>query len=343
MRVALISGLTSLMVLIVGGGVGFLFLQLYNANVFSAEVHNARTEIERLEAYITDLEGDIAIVRLAGDLRREQLQTSLDDERDINLGLDVKVKDLTDQNMVLQKEVDNLQSHNSRLIGSNNEIQRNYNVLKAAQGDLTQVRDRERAILNQIDYLESEIRRLKEQRTPLILPYGAVYTIGFSCTGSMYPAFTCMDMGTWLSDFKPSDIVVGATIAFDPDCWESAPDNRYTAHRVMEIKIENGVYYFWPKGDFNREADGCWVHQDNVKDYLVGLEKDVRPKNSYLQSQVIASKVAYEDALEAYRWDGSRDAYNRLQSASRLYECWFRNAKESEYPGHIPNQSCATP
>ena len=63
MRVAFVSGLITLVVLVVGG-VGFLLLELYNTNAellaanrkidtVSAEARDARAEIEGLGNYIT--------------------------------------------------------------------------------------------------------------------------------------------------------------------------------------------------------------------------------------------------------------------------------------------------
>ena len=161
----------------------------------------------------------------------------------------------------------------------------------------------------------------------------------------MDPALTCLDKATWLKDFNAEDIVVGATIGFNPNCWEDEPDDLFTAHRVMDIKIENGVYYFWPKGDANPEDDGCWVHQDNVSRYLVGVEKNAVPENAYLQSQVRAASEAYEKLLLRYcghtiarNCTLRGDIYQITIDAYHLWRCWHRNAEESERPGHIPHE-----
>ena len=139
--------------------------------------------------------------------------------------------------------------------------------------------------------------------------------------------------------------MVGATIRFNPNCWEEQASDTFTAHRVKKIKVEKGVYYFWPKGDANPEDDGCWIHQDNVSGYLIKLEKNVVPENAYLQSQVRAASEAYENLL--LRYCGHTDApnctlrgdiYQITIDAYYLWRCWYGNAEESKYPGHIPNQ-----
>ena len=286
---------------------------------------------------------------------------ALDSERSLNEQLstaNASIDALTREKLDIESRSARIEAQNTTLSRDISELRTDYRELTAANGALASVRSREAATQGRIDSLETEIERLQEQRRPLILPYGAVTTSGFYCTGSMYPAITCMDEGTWLNDFNPEDIVVGATISFNPDCWEEEPDDIGTAHRVKEIKVEDGIYYFWPRGDNNREDDGCWVPEDNVSRYLTGLVKNVRPENALLQSQVVSSKVAwlladetYENLLLAYcghtdasncylygnEYDVVIDAYYKLRDADNFYDCWIRNALESEYPGHIPN------
>ena len=386
MRVAFLSGLIALVVLVVGG-VGFLLLELNNANAellaanrkidtVSAEARDARTEIEGLGNYITELLDTIdeAVDANAAYAKgNEELQAALSGTQanyDSAVALTI---DLENRLTAAEGEVSNLNAQvaerDTRIDGfvsdiitlnaqvaerviriadlanENSRLKEDYQVLVNAGGDLEQVIAMEEASQKRVDELEIEVRELQEQRRPLILSPGAVSSGGFLCTGSMYPAITCLDRGTWLEEFNPEDIVVGATISFNPNCWEEGPDGTPTAHRVKEIKVEDGTYYFWPRGDANREDDGCWVHQDNVEGYLIEIEKDVVPENAYLQSQVRAARVAYDNLwsthcghvgpsgtcyLSGYIYDIVRDALN-------LYNCWLRNAQESRYPGHIPN------
>ena len=385
MRVAFVSGLIALIVLV---GVGFLLLELYNdanakllaankeIDAVSAEVRDARAEIEGLGDYITvllDTIDEAVDANAAYAKGNEELQAALSGTQanyDSAVALTI---DLENRLIATEGEVSNLNAEVAErdtriagfvsdiitlnaqvaerntsiasLVNDNSKLRADYQALVNAGGDLEQVRAMEEASQKRVDELEIEIKELQEQRDPLILTPGAVATSGFLCTGSMYPAITCMDRGTWLEEFNPEDIVVGATISFNPNCWEEEPGHTSTAHRVKEIKVENGTYYFWPRGDANRADDGCWVHQDNVEGYLIGIEKDVVPENAHLQSQVRAAKVAYDNLwsrycghvgpsgtcyLSGYIYDIVRDALN-------LYNCWLRNAEESKYPGHIPN------
>ena len=180
-----------------------------------------------------------------------------------------------------------------------------------------------------IDDLRSEIRRLENQRRPLVLSPGDTGRGGFLCTSSMEPAITCLDEATWLTDFRPEDIVVGTTIAFSPAC---NGDRRGVAHRVIDIEVRNGTYYYWPKGDNNRLPDGCWVPETNVDRYIIEIHRDVRPENAELRQKVNSA------VSELYRL---QDAGN--SNVRRAYEralCWVNVARQSQYPGHIPDNTC---
>ena len=384
MRIAIAGGVIAFVVLIVGAGVGFLFLELNKTNI---ALSAANTDIRELEGQVTGKEAEIEnlsdfitearVINAELVARVEQLQgtlaitqanydIALTSERSLNEQLstaNASIDVLTREKLDIESRSASIEAQNTTLSRDLSELRTDYRELTAANGDLARVRSREAATQSRIDSLEAEIERLQEQRRPLILPYGAVTTHGVLCTGSMYPAITCMDEGTWLRNFNPEDIVIGATIVFDPICWEDWEEQwpRGIAHRVKEIKVEDGIYYFWPRGDNNREDDGCWVPEDNVSRYLTGLVKDVRPENAHLQSQVLDSRVAwllaeetYENLLLTYcghtdasncslygnEYDVVIDAYYKMRDAYRLYECWVQSAKDSNYPGHIPN-SCA--
>ena len=106
--------------------------------------------------------------------------------------------------------------------------------------------------------LEERIAALETELKPLVLGSNSRRRQWFLCTGSMEPTITCLDSATWVTPADPADIVVGTTISFDPDCTEGNVDGLSTAHRVTAIKVVNGVTYYWPKGDANERADGCW-------------------------------------------------------------------------------------
>ena len=138
--------------------------------------------------------------------------------------------------------------------------------------------------------LQAEIAELEDRRRPLVLALDTSARSGFLCTGSMEPTITCLDEATWLRDFRPEDIAIGATIAFKPNCWEDDEDARGAAHRVMDIRVEEGIHYYWPKGDGAREPDGCWVPHTNVQGYVIDIHRDVRPANAVLRERGNAGK-----------------------------------------------------
>ena len=207
--------------------------------------------------------------------------------------------------------------------------------------------------------LRDEIEELEEWRRPLILALDSAATSGFKCTGSMEPTITCLDRATFLTNFRPEDIVVGATISFNPNCWEDGASGRGAAHRVADIELRGGIYHYWPKGDASDEPDGCWIPQTSVRGYIIEIHKNAVPENAELRDQVNAARAAFVAAREAYRdllegYCGSRDpdgcyldprpyaevdeAYERALEAQEHWRCWYENAGKSEYPGHIPHE-----
>ena len=220
-------------------------------------------------------------------------------------------------------------------------LQVRYNALEAENGILEAVR--------------TEIARLERMRQPLILGRGDSQRHSVRCTGSMEPKLTCLDEVTWLLDFAPADIVVGTTISYYPSChgdWG-------VAHRVMDIVTRNGTHYFWTKGDNNLEADGCWIPDHNVDAYIIAIHKNVNMENTHLRNLVNGAWNAVFNASANYderraEYCGTADnstcstwithaqasELNRLLDVwDRAYdhwECWYQNALDSEYPGHIP-------
>ena len=164
----------------------------------------------------------------------------------------------------------------------------------------------------QIDELRREISDLQRQREPLILETQRSNPL---CTGSMEPKLTCLDETVTLTNFQPEDIVVGSIIVFNPTAECNLRLGGRTLHRVMDVKVEDGTYYYWPQGDNNPEPDGCWIPDSNVLSYLIDIHKDVRPENAELRQKVLdafaewdAAEVAYNKAWQDYedycdQWD----------------------------------------
>ena len=171
---------------------------------------------------------------------------------------------------------------------------------------------------------------------------------GATCTGSMAPAITCVDEATYRTEFHPQDIVPGTIISFYPACpSDEGPGTRPVAHRVVDVKIEQGRYSYWPKGDARREPDGCWVPAEHVQRYLVAIHAGARPENTELRDAVAGARAALNVLMDRYCGIGvvaddcqlSSDAeYEELAAARDHLACWHQSALDSEYPGHIPQR-----
>ena len=181
-----------------------------------------------------------------------------------------------------------------------------YETLLNEVGTLETLRVDRDSLLGEIEALRSSIRELKEQRTPLLVQS---YKVGFRCTGSMEPKVTCLDSATWLRNFNPEDIAIGAVIVFTPTP-ECELGVGAVSHRVMDIREVQGTYYYWPKGDANAEADGCWIPDTNVYGYLIELHKDTHPGNSNLRNRMNAARVERDETFAQFK--AAEDAYNRI-------------------------------
>ena len=148
----------------------------------------------------------------------------------------------------------------------------------------------------QIADLRSEIADLKRKRRPLVL---GTYRTAFSCTGSMEPKITCLDSATMLENFRPEDITVGTTISFIPTAGCHVKRDS-VLHRVVQVKVESGVYHYRPKGDANREDDGCWISERNVNGYLIEIHKNTEPENTTLRNTVNEAIVRADKAWDTY-------------------------------------------
>ena len=150
--------------------------------------------------------------------------------------------------------------------------------------------------------LQEQVRRLKEALAELVEARRALqirsHTTGLACTGSMEPTFSCLDSVTVLENFLPEDIVVGSIVIFEKD---GAPENGRIMHRVVDRKLENGVYFYRTQGDANPEPDGYWVHQDWVIGYVTEIHRGTHPENAELRIMVNEARDAFESAREVYR------------------------------------------
>ena len=222
--------------------------------------------------------------------------------------------------------------------------------LSATNGELSQVKadlDEIKETYGNIDMLaaqasslESEIADLEEQRKPLVLE---THRNWFYCTGSMEPKITCLDEATWLDNFHAKDIVVGATISFETT-KECIIEGNAIAHRVTKVKEVDGVLYFWPKGDNNRRADGCWIPEDNVRGYIMEIHKDV-----FADTSTADLRDYYNGARKEYQnfcrrntvTPGQCNFYSGsglFERATTLFEkigCWREIVDAWKYPDEI--------
>ena len=246
----------------------------------------AEKDINVLVADKAELESDLAAHReTIGDLQQYKaaLESSLSTLTAENLNL-------TNERNTLTADLESANAARSRLTSD----------LQDARGANAALRAENEAIVRmhgRVENLRQEIDDLELRRSPLILE---THRQGFLCTGSMEPKLTCLDEATMLTNFRPEDIVVGSVISFKPTD-ECNLESDAVTHRVMEIKVEDGVHYYWPKGDANSEPDGCWIPDSNVLDYMIEVHKDARPENAELR----------QDVLDAFaRWDEGKVKYD---------------------------------
>ncbi|MDE2899970.1 MAG: hypothetical protein OXN15_02955, partial [Chloroflexota bacterium] len=207
-----------------------------------------------LAADVTTVTGDLADVKADRDRLRDEAHELSEENRT-----------LTHEKSVLTQEHDHLKDTLEQLTATHQQLTTRHLTLQADHAELNdqhsllqQSIGTVQALESQAGSLRTEIARLEALHKPLILRRTA--EIGALCTGSMEPKLTCLDTVTYLLDFDPADIVPGTMISFESRaCWPNDPSHSYTGHRVMNIRVTGGIYYYWPKGDANSKADGCWV------------------------------------------------------------------------------------
>ena len=180
-----------------------------------------------------------------------------------------------------------------------------YETLLQEGGTVEALRVDKDNLLGEIEALRSSIRELENQRMPLLVQS---QTLGFRCTGSMEPKITCLDSASWLRNFSPEDIAIGTVILFTatPECELGLGT---LSHRVMDIKKVQGAHYYWPKGDANADADGCWIPDTNVFGYIIELHKDTHLGNSNLRNRVNAARAERDETFA--RFKAAEEAYNQ--------------------------------
>lgn len=301
----------------------YLFLELGESNDQLAATRttlaSTQTDLTNTQSTLTTTQTTLQETSVVLDAQKEA-NTTLQAE---NAGLDASLADALAANAEFAATNDGLKAENADLHqglrAASDLAQRTRIQLNSLETDYealtlmhSEVSDKYQTLSDSVatvtvleataDRLRQEIAELRTLRQPLILGAGDWSRSGFSCTGSMEPKITCLDEATWIYDFQPEDIVVGATIAYAPACWRDQDDpdiDRGVAHRVMEIEIRDGVHYYWPKGDNNREADGCWVPHTDVRGYISELHKNARPENAELRGYVNEARADLDETEEA--------------------------------------------
>ena len=335
-------------------------------NVTLLEVGEARLELtvqglESTNAELTE-KRDEAISR--GDallVDKEQLTTDLAVSRNNNERLLETNAGLHSDLSEARAENDNLQTSNRELSGDLETARSDYMALQGAVGTVEELQ-------STADGVRSEIIDLEDMLRPLTFSWHSRATSGFLCTGSMEPTISCLDTVTWITEFDPSVIVEGAVISFNPDCQETHfdKDDRGTAHRVIDIKVENDVYHFWPRGDGNEEDDGCWIPHGNVEGYAVKFFPSTRPENAELRLAILTARDVFREVRDSYdeaftrycgfspyegrtcylsgsQYDETTSLWQAQVSALDAYSCWTKVAEQSGWPGHIPEHTCKDP
>ena len=220
-----------------------------------------------------------------------------------NSELQAANEQLNSENQLLAEDLEGLKSENQSLDtelyaarANLNAADQKYRELEGQSGSVDRLEAR-------VKTLRSEIAKLEEQRKPLLVQSN-VST--FRCTGSMEPKITCLDSATFLENFLPEDITVGTVIAYKPTV-ACMTDSESIAHRIIKVKVEKGVHYYWPKGDNAKEPDNCWIPETNVRGYILQLHKNTEPHHTGLRNYVNGAQADMENALAAY--DAKRADY----------------------------------
>ena len=258
------------------------FQRLQVSTVENSELKTAKDQLNRENQELLATNQEQFQRLQVSTVENSELKTAKDQLNRENQELGEDLEDLKSENQSLNTELyetqANLQAVNQR-----------YQVLEGQSGSVDRLEAR-------IKTLRSEIAKLEEPRKPLLIQSN-VST--FRCTGSMEPKITCLDSATFLENFLPEDITVGTVISFKPTA-ACMIDSESLAHRVLKVKVERGVHYYWPKGDNGEEPDNCWIPETNVRGYIIQLHKNTEPYNAGLRKVVNDAQAGMDKALAAY-------------------------------------------
>ncbi len=285
------------------------------ANTLAAERNGLEATVDALEGERDGLEATVESLESERDGLQATVE-SLEGDRD---GLEATVESLGGERDGLEATVESLQSERDELQASHSALSDENSGVKAALRDLeadklrleTQVEEFKLAyesvakLEERAEGLRAVIAGLEEERTALQVTSSDMFP---TCTGSMEPKITCLDTAAVLQNFRPEDIALDTVIAYYPPGQEEAGDGSPVFHRVTDIKIEDEVSYFWPKGDALDEPDGVWIPEGNVLGYLIEIRQGTRPENSALRERVNGARELYVSARD--KMLATRDIYD---------------------------------
>lgn len=345
----------------------------------NGEIDSLTAALGRTERQLEAAQGGLAV--LSAD--KASLESELATERQMIGGLqqdkaslESSLSALTAENQNLAAERDTLRADLASTSAVESRLTSDLRDARAANAALLAEKDAIERMYGRIQDLQAQIADLEAQREPLIPETSRTNP---TCTGSMEPTVTCLDVLTVLRNFEPEDITVGAVIAFKPTD-ECSLVSKHVLHRVMKIKVEDGVYYYWPQGDNNPNPDNCWIPDSNVYNYVIEIHQGVRPENAALRQGVLdayaardAAKVVYEKYRQEYRdycaqWDTGRNpdswcslspdkyewglylsqrskaAFAHLNALRDYAKCWAAAARNVTYEDGQPvYESCGDP
>ncbi|MDO8751639.1 MAG: hypothetical protein Q7K03_10950 [Dehalococcoidia bacterium] len=222
-----------------------------------------------------------------------------------NKALQVEHTTLLQEKAGLEVTVLGLKTISLDLQGKLDSKGKEYDVLSSAVGTLEGVKSQVSGLQQQVQSLNGDIARLQAARAPLIVESNRG---SFACTGSMEPKITCLDEATWLSNFRPQEVIVGTVVSFTPTA-ECKLSSTRVAHRVTTIRVEAGTIYYRTKGDANSSDDGCWIPSSSVNGYIITLYKNTKLENAPIRDRINALKVTMDWAEAAY--DAAHQIYEQ--------------------------------
>jgi hypothetical protein len=156
-------------------------------------------------------------------------------------------------------------------------------------------------------------------QAPTVIPVGnfkaEYYVSGFACTGSMRPTIDCGDEAVILKPPFPEPLMVGDIISFSPDisCRYYKNHHISKAHRIIAIRVEEGIPYYTTEGDATLNPDPCEITIDQIDGKLVEIRKGVRPQDIIDTSEYDLAKTRV-DLLKA-EYDAKREVFDSKKAA----------------------------